>query len=111
MLLPPPHPACRTTNARKRLHSSQKLRLRFFDFPPAKPSPIRASGIGRRTAYKGLERWPSFGSIKLADLDGAVIVSVDVTGFAPGVTDVGDREHVANAGDEFTGDGVTEQDS
>jgi hypothetical protein len=38
-------------------------------------------------------------------------VSVEATEFAPGVTDVGDREHVANAVDGFTGDGVTAQDS
>lgn len=100
MLLPPPHPACRATNARKRLHSSQQLRLRFFDL--ARPSPIRASGIGRKTAKKGLESWPSLGSFNCADWDGAVTVSVEVTEFGPGVTDVEDREHVASGVDPVT---------
>jgi hypothetical protein len=38
-------------------------------------------------------------------------VSVEVVEFEAGVTDVGDREQVANAVDGFTGDGVTAQDS
>jgi hypothetical protein len=50
-------------------------------------------------------------SVNRADWDGAVTVSIEVTEFGPVVTNVEDREHIANAVDGFTGDGVTAQDS
>ena len=48
----------------------------------------------------------SSGLITLADRVGAVTVSVEVTEFAPGVTDVGESAHVASGVDP-----VTAQDS
>ena len=102
MALPPPHPACRTRIAMKRLPSSQRLLLRFFGLPAARPVPIRAIGIGRKTAYKELEGWPSADGISCAACVGAVIVSVEVTEFAPGVTDVDDREQVASGVEPVT---------
>lgn len=90
----------------KKPHSSQTLRVRFFGLRLARRSPIRATGIGRRTAHKGLESRPSTEGNSCADCVGAVIVSFEVTEFAPGVTDVEDREQVASGVDP-----VTAQDS
>lgn len=54
--------------------------------PRAKP--IRVSpGNGRNSAYRGPESWPSPDGMRRPDSRGAVIVSVEVTEFAPGVTD------------------------
>ena len=86
----------------KRTQSNQRCSLRWFNLVDVRPSPIRASGIGKKTAYKGFESWPSLNGVSWADCVGAVTVSVEVIEFAPGVTDVEDRAQVASGVDPIT---------
>jgi len=58
--------------------------------------------MGIKTALRGLESWPSFDGVCAAESPGAVIVSVDVVEFAPGVTEVGDKAQVAAGVDPVT---------
>jgi hypothetical protein len=75
--------------------------------PRAKHNQIRViTGNGRNAAYRARARWPCSGGISPADCFGALIVSVEVTEFAPGVTEFEEKEQVASGVDP-----VTTQDS
>lgn len=73
----------------------RKRGFRSFNLAGVRPSPIRTNGIKRTTAYRRPEKLLSLKGVVCADCVGAVMVSVEVTEFAPGVTDVEDREQVA----------------
>jgi hypothetical protein len=97
-LLPAAQAVCKRSNSRRNPPSAKHSHLSFFDLPTAIIPSVRRS----QSANNGLLRvqWPD--GFNIAAVEAAVIVSVDVAEFAPGVTEFGDRAQVAFGVDPLT---------
>src|SRR6202030_1956378 len=100
---PPPQPASTANTTTTLPPKYQRPLRRFLKRHEARPiPPSKSAGNGKMTAYAML-RLPSFkGRAEAVRVVGAVIVSVELLGVDPSVTDEGETLQVANGADPFT---------
>jgi len=99
----PPQPVSTANRVMTLTPSNQRPCRRFLKFRTARPiPPSNSAGNGNTTAYSVLRLSSFDGRANAAKLGGAVIVSVELPGLEPRVTEAGVMLQVANGAGPFT---------